>query len=227
MDNTLDLNRLARSSRISALASLAGLLIVAISIGYSSFKLYDLRKDISLKRQEISSLRQESAALEGKVQSLEGTIQELEKRISDTMVFDRHRYQVDWGISKSLASNYRNAQIISDIFEMKYRNIPWKLGGTDPGTGFDSPSFAAYLLIKKHGIIDVDFSKRYRLREFIPATDSPQNGDLIFYDTGYTMFYFKDRTGHPFCIGMTPLGIIALEIEFGPRLLGYGRIDYR
>ena len=72
-----------------------------------------------MKRQEISSLRQEGAALEGKVQSLEGTIQELEKRISDTMVFDRHRYQVDWGISQALASNYRNAQIRSDIFEMK------------------------------------------------------------------------------------------------------------
>lgn len=234
MDNTLDLNRLARSSRISALASLAGLLIVVISLGYSSFKLFDLRKDISLKRQEISSLRQESAALEGKVQSLEGTIHtlegtitDLEQRISDTMVFDRHRYQVDWGISKSLASNQRNAQIISDIFEMKYRNIPWKLGGTSPETGFDSPSFAAYLLIRKHRIIDVDFSKRYRLRELIPPTESPKNGDLIFYDTGYTMFYFKDRSGHPFCIGMTPLGIVALEIEFGPKLLGYGRIDYR
>lgn len=227
MDNTLDLNRLARSSRISALASLAGLLIVVISIGYSSLKLYDLRKDISLKREEILSLRQESATLESKVQSLEGTIQELEKHISDTMVFDRHRYQVDWGISKSLASNSRNAQIVDDIFSMKYQNVPWKLGGTSPETGFDSPSFAAYLLIRKNKIIDVDFSDRYRLRELIPPADRPKNGDLIFYDTGYTMFYFKDRTGHPFCIGMTPLGIVALEIEFGPRLLGYGRVDYR
>ena len=49
---------------------------------------------------------------------------------------------------------------------------------------------------------------------------------MIFYDTGYTMFYFSDERGHAFYVGMTTAGIVALEIEFGPRLLGYGKVSY-
>ena len=123
------------------------------------------------------------------------------------------------------AANSYTAALVSDLFEMRYQNVRWELGGTSPESGFDSPSFAAFLLIKNQ-ILDIEFKDRYRLREVIPETDSPRPGDLIFYDTGYTMFYFRDRTGTPFCIGMTPLGIVAMQLQFGPRLLGYGRVEY-
>jgi len=77
---------------------------------------------------------------------------------------------------------------------MKEREVNWKLGGSSPAEGFDSPSFAAYLLQK--------------------------------HNTGYTMFLFEDRFRHPFCVGMTPAGIVALEINFGPKLLKYGKVKY-
>ncbi len=51
-------------------------------------------------------------------------------------------------------------------------------------------------------------------------------GDIIFYETGYTMLYFMDARNSPFCIGMTPVGIMTLNIEFGPRIIGYGRVEY-
>lgn len=184
---------------------------------------------------KIKPLIEKKAELEKTVLSLENTIgglekniNELEVRIQETMVFDRNRYQMDWTNAKSLLSSVyssRQERLILDIIRMKMDGVSWKLNGYSPETGFDSPGFAAWLL-NKNEILRIEPSRRYRLPEMLPETDNPQIGDLIFYDSGYAMFYFRDRYGHPFCIGMTPLGIAALEINFGPRLIRYGKLNY-
>lgn len=184
---------------------------------------------------KIKPLIEKKAELEKTVLSLENTIgglekniNELEVRIQETMVFDRNRYQMDWTNAKSLLSSVyssRQERLILDIIRMKMDGVSWKLNGYSPETGFDSPGFAAWLL-NKNEILRIEPSRRYRLPEMLPETDNPQIGDLIFYDSGYAMFYFRDRYGHPFCIGMTPLGIVALEINFGPRLIRYGKLNY-
>jgi len=165
--------------------------------------------------------------LENTIGGLEKHIHELEVRIEETMVFDRNRYQMDWANAKSLlsGSDSRQERLILDIIGMKMEGVGWKLNGYSPEEGFDSPSFAAWLL-NKNELLRIEPSQRYRLPEILPETDNPRKGDLIFYDSGYAMFYFRDRYGHPFCIGMTPLGIAALEINFGPRLLKYCRVNY-
>ena len=165
--------------------------------------------------------------LENTIGGLEKHIHELEVRIEETMVFDRNRYQMDWTNAKSLlsGSDSRQERLILDIIGMKMEGVGWKLNGYSPEEGFDSPSFAAWLL-NKNELLRIEPSQRYRLPEILPETDNPRKGDLIFYDSGYAMFYFRDRYGHPFCIGMTPLGIAALEINFGPRLLKYCRVNY-
>jgi len=220
MSNGVNIEKLARSSKKSAFASLAGIAIVVLAIAYSLYMLSDLQDSIDLKQQELAEINIEKSQLIGEVK-------ELEVRLQQTMSFDKNRYQIDWDTRKMLASDHETSRLLDDIYDMVSQNVPWKRAGTSPESGFDSPSFAAYLLIKKYKILDVDFSQRYKLRDMIPETDDPKNGDLAFFDTGYTMFYFRDQSGHPFCIGMTPLGIAAVEIDFGPRLLKYGRIDYR
>jgi hypothetical protein len=174
-----------------------------------------------------AELEKTVVSLESNIRDLERNVNELETRIRETTVFDRNRYQLNWGNSKLLLSsaNLKQEKIILDIFDMKYSGVGWKLNGYSPEVGFDSPSFAAYLL-NKHSLVQIDASQRYRLPDLLPETDNPQSGDLIFYDSGYAMFYFRDRYGHPFCIGMTPLGIAALEINFGPKLLKYCRVNY-
>jgi len=81
-------------------------------------------------------------------------------------------------------------------------------------------------VLNEFDLIDTAIYIQRGLMEFLPSTDSPQTGDLIFYATGYTMFYFRTYEGEPFCIGMTPVGIAPLKIDFGPKILGYGRISY-
>jgi hypothetical protein len=51
--------------------------------------------------------------------------------------------------------------------------------------------------------------------EQLPARHgAPQNGDIITYRAGYTMFYFNVE-GKRFVIGMTPEGILSLDPQFG------------
>ena len=40
------------------------------------------------------------------------------------------------------------------------------------------------------------------------------------------MFYFRDRAGTEFVVGMTPIGILALLYEFGPRRLAVLRTGF-
>jgi hypothetical protein len=185
-----------------------------------------IEKKVELE-QTVVILEKNRADLENTIGSLKRNVNELETRIKETTVFDRNRYQMNWDNAKMLLSsaNPKQERLIIDIIEMKYSGVGWKLNGYSPEAGFDSPSFAAWLL-NKNGLVRIEPSQRYRLPEILPETDNPRTGDLVFYDSGYAMFYFRDRNGHPFCIGMTPLGIAALEINFGPRLLRYGRVNY-
>ena len=201
----------------------AQLLIAAITVAIILIVGLKIKPLIEKK----AELEKTVGKLEKNIQDLERNVNELETRIRETTVFDRNRYQLNWDNSKLLITgvNLKAGYIIEDIFEMKHSGVGWKLGGYSPEVGFDSPSFAAYML-NKHNLLKIDASQRYRLPELLPETENPQSGDLIFYESGYVMFFFKDSYEHPFCIGMTPLGIVSLEINFGPRLLRYGRVNY-
>jgi hypothetical protein len=65
-----------------------------------------------------------------------------------------------------------------------------------------------------------------RLFDTLPAAGSPEPGDLVFYPSGYVLFWYVDQRNQPFVIGMTPSGIIALEPDFAQRV-GVRRPQYR
>jgi len=234
MNDTLNIQKLARSSKKAAIGSLIGVIIVFLAITYGFYMLHNLQRKITQKQTELSDKTKEIYRLENNMNELKfqinqksNIINELENRIRYTTVFDKNRYQLDWTNSKFLASSLQTWKLAEEIFKLRNQNVLWKLNGISPETGFDSPSFAAYLLIK-FKVPSVNMSNRYNLRELLPVTDNPITGDLIFFEAGYTMFYFRDhyKSDHPFCIGMTPLGIVALELNFGPRLLNYAHINY-
>jgi hypothetical protein len=63
------------------------------------------------------------------------------------------------------------------------------------------------------------------LQKALPRRSKPLVGDVVFYQAGYTMFYYEYRGGSPFVIGMTPLGVLALKPDFAP-VISYGAVDY-
>jgi hypothetical protein len=50
----------------------------------------------------------------------------------------------------------------------------------------------------------------------LPSDSSdPRPGDLVVYQSGYTMFFFRDPADVEFVVGMTPFGVTALLYDFG------------
>jgi hypothetical protein len=206
--------------------SLVPIFLAGALLWFTSYRIIKAQKELATINQSLEVAKEEAEHFAKEATELKQTLNEVEEQLRQSTNFVRRVFQIDWGDAKILGSRYpRQSELLFHILEMRDQGVGWKLGGTSPEEGFDSPSFAAYVL-EQHHLLNVPFSERYRLRELMTPTPDPQVGDLIFYDTGYTMFFFKDARGNPFCVGMTPVGIVALEIEFGPRLVGYGKVDY-
>ena len=203
-------------SRMRAIIySIVPIILAVILIIYSSGKIKQLN-EIKIERNKYIH----------QTDSLKQKVHELQVQLENSTNFVKYIHEIDWMDAKKLASQFpKQARLLELILDMKREKIKWKLGSINPNVGFDSPSFATYF-INHYAKTNIDINKRYNLINNITPKNSPEIGDLIFYDGGYTMFYFKDSQNRPFCIGMTPAGIISVDIHFGPKLIGYGDIKY-
>lgn len=98
-------------------------------------------------------------------------------------------------------------------------NVPWNPAGFSLEEGFDSPNFALFAL-QELDFLSREFGAGTRLWNVLPPTDQLADGDIVYYDSGYTMFYFNlpiDYYGsetRACVIGMTPLGIQSRMMNF-------------
>lgn len=125
------------------------------------------------------------------------------------------------------------AELLPAIYALQQRDVVWRIGGTQPNQGFDSPSFVMFVLenqsLVPQGTMarithDVGGEQRF-LRTILKTESHPNVGDVVFYATGFTMFYYKDHLGRPFVVGMTPCGILSLDPDFA-QIVGYGALPY-
>ena len=95
--------------------------------------------------------------------------------------------------------------------------------GATPTEGFHSPTFAAFVLQRIDRSLE-GLSVKEVLESLTPVPFQERRpGDIVVYEMGYSMFYFKDNEGTEFVIGMTPVGIAALKLHFGPNIEGVVR----
>lgn len=203
----------------------------------SQKELKDSQDRLNQTNEELSRSQLEVDKLQNKVDQLNKELNEITNQLKYATDFKKYEFSGNLPLTiKQLCTDY-NAQcaLLIDI-AFKKGDIGWKLNGTSPNEGFDSPGFAAYML------------NEYRDQAFIlsimppipsnPTQDDLQKllgleidlqppgiGDMVYYEAGYTMFYFKDEQGEPYVIGMTPLGILALKADFA-RNHGYSHIPY-
>lgn len=146
----------------------------------------------------------------------------------------RKVHPIDVSEWKELSGNAgRRAVLLPAIYTLRERDVVWRVGGTSPNQGFDSPSFAIFVLEKQSLVpkgsmaqIRPDVPGELRLLRTLLKTESnPSVGDVVFYANGFTMFYYKDRSGRPFVMGMTPVGILCLDPDFA-QIVGYGAVPY-
>lgn len=192
--------------------------------------------DLAKQSEEITRLQREALSYKDQVQTLQTTAQAAQDRVYelDTLLKEATRFKEftwhgDWEMTAKYLSGVSPAgDLFYRIMLLQQQNVPWNLNGFSISEGFNSPSFAAYMLTDMQMLlkpVTAPIAQAELLKLLPPKTLRPDSlerspeailrpGDLVYYKTGYTMFYFTDYDHQPFVIGMTPLGILALLPNF-------------
>jgi multidrug efflux pump subunit AcrA (membrane-fusion protein) len=156
--------------------------------------------------------RREATRLRAQLKRDRARLQATQRQLRESAKFVGHEHPVTFTDIKGLASTSARA---APLFERIFRQMPvkWGLANT-PKEGFTSPGFAGYVL---RGLAPVSASSdpEQALLGLRRTTEAPFIGDVVLYDTGFAMFYLRDSDHRPYVMGMTPVGVLALEPDFG------------
>jgi hypothetical protein len=192
-----------------------------------------LKKDTETYKVQAQTAQADAEKYKTQVTELQAQLAETQKTLSEAVNLSRAVRTIDYVNAKELASRFPGSEsLLLDILDLRQRRAKWKLGGQSLQEGFDSPSFAMYILKQKRasgielkaGESLLDASRDLYNR--LPPTTQPKTGDLAFYPSGYAMFYFQDQREGPFVLGMTPFGITALKADFA-KPVGYRQVQWR
>jgi cell wall-associated NlpC family hydrolase len=239
------LNRVeARQQTARRRAWLTALLPVTLGVAflaYATWQLQDASRAVAGLRAEAQDHEAKVAALSAEIdertrtiEQLQGELKTLETSLQETTEITRHVHPIDMVDMKMIFSTVPSnvANVLGTVLEQRERDVGWRLGGTAPEQGFDSPSFAAFVLERHRALPPAAaggadlLSRSRRLFRDLPTATTPQPGDLVFYPSGYALFYFIDQRREPFVVGMTPSGIVALDPDFAEPV-GVRRPAYR
>lgn len=213
---------------VLALIALGVIAVVGLKIGPMLEEKARLESDIQSYKQEVSRLatditenREQVATLKTELRKTRKELEDARERLAETFEMSRFEHPVDPVDLKTIFSRFpKQARALELMLDMQRRGVGWHLGGQIPEVGFDSPSFAAFVLKKLKaldsatGPQDSLLSRSRKLFSQLEPVDQPGVGDLAFYPAGYVLFHFLDQGNKPFVIGMTPAGIVALEPDF-------------
>jgi cell wall-associated NlpC family hydrolase len=192
------------------------------------------KKNAETYKTQSQSLQGDAEDYKNQVTELQAQLAEAQKTLSEAVNLSRAVRAIDYTNAKELASRFPGSEsLLLDILDLRQRHFKWKLGGQSPQEGFDSPSFAMYILRQKRALGGIELRPGESLSEAsrslynkLPPTTQPRTGDLVFYPAGYAMFYFADPREGPFVLGMTPFGITALKSDFA-KPVGYRQVQWR
>jgi hypothetical protein len=188
-----------------------------------------LRNEAEKFRTESERLRAEVADSMARIENMQAEIGTLQEKLRETLNLSKYEHPLDMVDMKMFYSRYPQAGPILDmILELQRDGVGWKLGGETPAEGFDSPSFAAFVLQKVDKLPrnrgESLLSASRRLHTSLDSTRTPEVGDLAIYPGGYHLFVFEDDNRQRYVIGMTPIaGIVALKPDFA-EVIGYRKI---
>ncbi len=214
MESEQELNAiLARIERRERTARRQTLLYTLIPVVVAAIILVIIGYRINENRKELDKI---TSALSEKQKELDETKAQLSKATD----FKSLAHPLTMREVKKIASRQyesRQGVVLGEIQSLQMMGVSWHLSGQSPTVGFDSPSFAAYVLEQQGisvGELQSGTKISTQLRENLESVNEPAPGDLLFYPGGYVLFYYIDTKNDPFVIGMTPFGIVSLDPNF-------------
>lgn len=174
-----------------------------------------------------NKLNSTTSELEGIRQELNSTQQELSDTndaLQSANIFLENAYTIDPYDEKNSLSYYPyQADVLYFIQELQYAGVKWNPNGFSEEEGFNSPNFTVYVL-QHFGYVSNNYAVDSAPWQILSPVSEAAIGDIIYYEGGYSMFYFEINR-EAFVIGMTPLGIIAQQVGFAP-ILGSLHVPY-
>jgi hypothetical protein len=148
-------------------------------------------------------------ALQNQVAQLEAELTRSKQLLTEALNLGRYIYKIDWGELKRMFVENGPAVEVLEVVERLKDKVHWGMSNT-PSGGYNSPGFAKLVLEQLHRIpADTNLDSLQR------DEGPPNAGDIVVYESGYSLFYFQDHEKRKFVVGMTPLGIVSLNYDFG------------
>jgi hypothetical protein len=148
------------------------------------------------------------AQLSGQVADLQKQIDGLQDRLKAVLDLDRYAYNLDWRDLKMIAAASGDAYQVLEVIDRRRQDVHWDMSNT-PERGYNSPGFAR--------LVWEELGRQPPFDRLPRETGEPHPGDIVVYESGYTMFFFRDHEQKPFVVGMTPFGVTALNYDFGAK----------
>lgn len=210
----------------------------------------DLRTQLPAVQATLTAVHQDEQALETQLANSQASLATataqlsvVQSQLEDTQaeldaarVFTQSACPINEESLKDYASDDTpQTEVLIYLLESQlFDQIPWNVNGFSKEEGFNSPNFALFVLqnaLPGYPLISPDVQPGTPPWQILESTPAPQNGDIAYYQSGYSMFYFElpvsyGSTETMKCvIGMTPLGVIAQKIGFAEEL-GFLKVPY-
>lgn len=219
-----------RARRRTVLYSLVPAGLAVLLVGYTGQRVSSAARELDGLQARTVELQEELLTLRTTADSLREELTVAQAHLQEATNLQRYRHSIDYIDFKGMFSqNPAASAVLERVMEAREQGVGWKLHGVTPEDGFDSPSFAAWVLeqlrvLPRRGDESLLAASR-ALPDRLAPTASPRPGDLAIYPAGYMLFWFRDVNGSPFVIGMTPFGVTSLKPDFSP-VQGYRRVEY-
>ena len=151
-----------------------------------------------------------ATTLQDQVVALEAQLATSKKALAEALDLGKYVYKLDWRELKMMYVENGPAVEVLDVIQHLKDQVHWGMSNTQAG-GYNSPGFAKLILQKLRRLpADADLAS-------LPSQDPgpPNAGDVVVYESGYYLFYFRDHEKREFVVGMTPFGVASLNYDFG------------
>jgi hypothetical protein len=176
--------------------------------------------DLKLAQDKVVSLQARVTELNTQVTQSQAQIKALSKQLAEALNLQKQVYNLNWSDLKMMYVDNGSASEILGVIQNLKDHVHWGMSNTAAG-GYNSPGFAKLVLQQLHRIpADGELGSLPRDNE------PPRVGDIVVYDSGYHLFYFRDHEKREFVIGMTPFGVVSLNYDFDTGRAGVLRTGF-
>ena len=203
-------SRLADANQRLAAAQ-SQLTLIGDQIGAANDAKAKAEAELQKSQAALDAANQQAQALNAQVADLTGQLEDTKKALAEALDLNKQIYKLDWSELKMMyMTNGPAVEVLEVVNDLKDRT-KWSMSNT-PDKGYNSPGFAALILQKLNRLPTGGLAS-------LPRDSNPPNvGDIVTYEGGYHMFYFRDHEHRDFVVGMTPFGVEALNADFAKRV---------